>query len=74
MSARIAFLLGAFFVIPVVAIAEDLSPPIGVVDTVDVVAPRPFPEEGLSALRGFVQVVTIDRSIAASEDLGDLLQ
>jgi len=44
------------------------------IDTIRVRASRPFPEERVGAVRGFVQVVPLGASAPASADLGDLLQ
>lgn len=43
------------------------------VDTIEVVSPRPFPEERMGRTPGFVQVVRLGPAVPASCDLADLL-
>jgi vitamin B12 transporter len=65
--------LAAALSLPGIARSEEALLWPDAIDTVKVVARRPFPEECINLPRGFVQVVPLGPSIPASRDLGDLL-
>lgn len=73
MKSRIVFWLWLFGAFPPFAAAQDPLFWPDVVDTVDVIAPRPFPEETIGRKHGFTQVIPLGTTAPASADLGDLL-
>ncbi len=73
MRIRTAICLLASIAVPSGTHAQGESASPAIVDTIDVVALRPFPEEQIHNLRGFVQVLPVDPSARASADLADLL-